>query len=163
MIELQISGAPLAAIVDDADADLASSKWYVKKRGYVYRFTGRVKNEKEYLHRIVLTRKIGRVPLRTELTDHRDRNKLNNSRENLRIATRAQNATNSKARASKSGFRGVSLHASGLWSCRIRTPGKVVSLGYFDEPAVAAVAYDAAAVALHGEFATTNQSLGLLP
>lgn len=163
MIELLIRNTGAFATVDAVDSDLLSTKWYVKKNGYCYRFTGRRRNQKEYLHRVVLARALSRPLAQAERADHRDRDKLNNRRNNVRVATSSQNATNSKDRSRRlSKYRGVGLHASGLWHARIRVHPNVLSLGYFKSQEAAAAAYDAAALLHHGQFATTNAALGLL-
>jgi hypothetical protein len=49
------------------------------------------------------------------------------------------------------------------WIAAIRHEGRSHYLGYFLDPLEGALAYDRAALAIHGEFAATNESLGLLP
>ena len=89
--------------------------------------------------------------------DHRDGDKLNNRRENLRKCSPAQNAWNSSRRGTnRSGFKGVDLYRDGRWRARIRAHGKVTFLGYFETAKEAARAYDAAARIQHGEFARLN-------
>jgi len=90
--------------------------------------------------------------------DHRDRDGLNNRRENLRNATRAQNRHNSRVRVdSESGVKGVSWDKSrGAWSARIKVGGKLVYLGRFADIDAAADAYAKASRKLHGEFGRTE-------
>lgn len=67
---------------------------------------------------------------------------------------------------STSGFRGVRRRATNLrrpWEAYIRLGGQFKSLGYFLTAEEAAGAYDRAAVYHFGEFACTNQAVGLLP
>ena len=100
-----------------------------------------------------------------ECVDHVDGNGLNNLRENIRCATRSQNNQNSRRRRdSSSGYKGVYFHrASGKWMARVGINGKHRYLGLYDTALKAAVAYDACVVSNFGEFAKTNQSLGLRP
>lgn len=85
--------------------------------------------------------------------DHKDRNGLNNRWENLRPATRAQNACNRKINVNSStGFKGVSRHGSG-WRARIVRGGRRVSVGTFSTQQEAGAAYVAAANLVYGEFA----------
>lgn len=69
--------------------------------------------------------------------DHRDgRDTLNNRRDNLRIATRSENAQNrvGAQRNSKSGIRGVSWNERDRkWRAQIRLNGKQKYLGYFHD------------------------------
>ena len=97
------------------------------------------------------------------MVDHRNRNGLDNQRENLRV-TLDQNPQNiSKRKDNSSGYKGVSFHkGSGKWQARIRLKGKSTCLGFFPSAESAALVYDAAALEYHKEFAATNLSLGLL-
>lgn len=48
------------------------------------------------------------------------------------------------------------------WCAQLRSEYKSVHVGYFKTAREAAIARDDVAVELHGEFAVTNQELGLL-
>jgi hypothetical protein len=109
---------------------------------------------KVYLHRFIL-----RVPKGSD-TDHKDRDRLNNQRGNLRAATRAQNNMNGKTR-SQSGYKGVVMRR-GNYDAKIKLGGKIVYLGRRPVARDAALLYDAAALKHFGEFACTNEMLGLL-
>jgi hypothetical protein len=80
---------------------------------------------------------------------------LNNQRYNLRIATPAQNAYNSRRRRdNKTGYKGVSyIKASGLYLASIRLNGKTIHLGFHGSALAAYGAYCRAAPIHHGEFA----------
>lgn len=67
--------------------------------------------------------------------DHRDGNGLNNTRQNLRIVTHAQNTRNRR------GVRGVRQDRSGRWSARIKHNGLERRLGTFDTYEEARSAY----------------------
>jgi hypothetical protein len=92
--------------------------------------------------------------------DHVNGDGLDNRRENLRVATHAQNASNRGVRVNNtSGFKGVHANHSGRgkqWFAYITTNYKRQHLGMFGTAEEAARAYDAAAVRLHGEFARLN-------
>ncbi len=97
--------------------------------------------------------------------DHIDRDRRNNTRDNLRLVTSTQNSYNKRRFSNNtSGFKGVHFHkAWGKWIAYITVDKRRVRLGGFPSPIEAALAYDRAAVELHGEFAATNRMLGLLP
>jgi hypothetical protein len=93
------------------------------------------------------------------LIDHRNRDTLDNRRNNLRLATYSQNGCNSKIDKTKttSKFRGVRfIKKTGKWAANIRINGKKTWLGSFKTEIDAAKAYDAAAREYHGEFARLN-------
>lgn len=84
--------------------------------------------------------------------DHINGNTNDNRIDNLRIATRAQNAAN-RMRKSKYGT-GVDATADGKFVARITVPGtrNRIYLGRFDTKNEAAAAYIGASVVMHGEF-----------
>ena len=93
--------------------------------------------------------------------DHKDGNGLNNQRDNLRPATLKQNAANRRLhRDSTSGFKGVHFNKKRQrWEASITKDGHRRWLGFHDTAEEAAAAYDRAAIALHGEFARTNEDM----
>jgi len=89
--------------------------------------------------------------------DHINRNGLDNRRANLRPATVAQNAWNSRRRKNRSGYKGVWFaRDKGKFHAAIWHNNKREYLGYFDSPISAAKAYDLAAKKYHKEFAVLN-------
>lgn len=86
--------------------------------------------------------------------DHKNRNKADNSIDNLREATRSQNNVNSDMRINNtSGFKGVWLHKeTGKWRAMIKFEGKNNSLGLFNTKEEAGAAYIKTRAALYGEF-----------
>jgi hypothetical protein len=146
----------LVAIVDDADYSLVSAfKWSAKvDQGKAYAVHTCHKSEGRSgqlrMHRVIMGATEG-----VEV-DHRDGDGLNNTRDNLRFATRAQNAKNKRVKPRPLGrFKGVYAE-SGKWSAKICTDGKRRRLGTFSTEEEAARAYDDAAKELHGEFARLN-------
>jgi hypothetical protein len=88
--------------------------------------------------------------------DHINRNTLDNRIENLRKATKQQNAANSgKRQTTSSKYKGVTLHKqTNKWQVSIGTPRK--HIGLFMTEQEAAYAYAKAANHLYGEYAYTN-------
>jgi hypothetical protein len=134
--------------------------WSAKIKGpsiYAVRFIG-CKNGSKI---ISLHREIAN-PAGKLLVDHRNGNTLDNRRDNLRLATQAQNAHNSRKRniACSSKFKGVSFHKSKYggkhWQAYISIAGRRIHLGIYMTELEAAKAYDAAARKYHGEFARLN-------
>lgn len=96
---------------DTVDRDLAKLKWHLHNAGYATRWgTVNGKRQKVYAHRIVLARKLGRKLMRGEMTDHINRDKLDNRRENLRVADKSINTINRDLDPrNTSGYKGVYL------------------------------------------------------
>lgn len=89
---------------------------------------------------------------------------IDNRKTNLRPCTHAENSRNRKHRLNFSGFKGVCYRRdSRRWRASIMKDYKIFRIGHFHSALEAALAYDEAAIRLHGEFATTNKSLGRLP
>ncbi len=91
--------------------------------------------------------------------DHKDGNGLNNQKENLRPATRMQNARNTKKHSnSKSRFKGVWLHpTSKRWQARITVNKERIHLGFFAKEQDAAAAYNVAVQKYHQDFGCTTR------
>ena len=147
----------LFAKVDDADFDwLNQWKWHAVKcrdRFYAVRTSSSAGGQKPKPIRMHCELCVGAFQV-----DHKDLDSLNNQRDNLRPATRTANQGNTKKRKDNgSGFKGVSWHKRvGAWQAQIGIRGCRTSLGYFQNPQEAALAYDAAAKEIFGEFARLN-------
>lgn len=120
------------AQVDDVDfVRFGHLRWYRNARGYATRFVGVRPNRRSLLlHREIL----GLVRGDGKEGDHKDRDKLNNQRSNLRITTHAQNKQNlDPLQGKSSAYRNVSWYKRyGKWRVDIKINGKVRFLGYFD-------------------------------
>jgi len=151
------------AIVDDEDYPrLAESEWYAigsVSGPYAARDEAIVgRRQCIYMHRTIA----GATP--TDGVDHVNGNGLDNRRSNLRLANQSQNMGNAQlSRANGSGFKGVTWDgARGRWQAKVMVKGRTIHLGRFDDRLQAAKAYDVAAEKCFGEFARTNQGMGLL-
>jgi hypothetical protein len=151
----QISlGNGTSALVDDDDYDrLRSYQWFLSGTGYAVGFVpvnGRF--ELVYMHRLIL--KAGP----DQLVDHVNGNKLDNRRCNLRLATPQQNSQHKRVSPlSNTHLKGVGWHKRRRkYHARIQFQGMRCHLGFFQDAELAALAYDAAARTLFGDYALCN-------
>jgi hypothetical protein len=139
------------AKVDDADFPLLSQyRWSLHHKGYP---KTNVSGVPVRMHRFLIDVPAGYVP------DHIDRDKLNNQRSNLRLATPQQNGWNSRkpAGARTSRYKGVYWKKSHKqWHARIHCQNHEIYLGLFKIEEDAGRAYDRAAVEYYGSFAVLN-------
>ncbi len=145
------------ALVDDEDFEFLNQwKWRANGHGdwqYAIRnfSLGGGKKKIVKMHRQILGITDSKI-----LCDHRDGDRLNNQKSNLRIATQSQNNANRKG-IGVSGYLGV-FKSGNKWMARIRQPKKDRKyLGTFDTKEQAALAYNMAAIEVHGEFANLNK------
>ena len=91
-------------------------------------------------------------------TDHINRDKLDNRKQNLRTATGQQNMYNRESyRNSSSIYKGVYWDKThNKWRVRIKINYKFIHIGRFDCEREAALAYNRKAKEVHGEFAGLN-------
>lgn len=137
------------AKVDDEDFDkLSIYHWLIHDGTYACRMIGK---RRIYMHREIMNAPRGKV------VDHRNRDGLDNRKENLRLGSQSQNLGNSKSRRGSSKYKGVSWYArTQRWQAHLMKDGKSIGLGYFMVEEDAAKAYDAKAREVFGEYARTN-------
>lgn len=148
------------ALIDDEDFEyLSQFKWYAHAHRRTFYARANVciskgKRKSIKMHRIVMGLSDPRIKL-----DHVDHNGLNNQKCNLRTCTTQENSMNKlSALDSSSIYKGVTWHKfQKKWSARITKDGKCEHLGYFQDEADAAAAYNSRAVALFGEFVNLNK------
>ena len=149
---VNIANSNKQIVVDDEDYDrVMLFRWSTKNRGNC----------------IVRNRQVGNIAnfiMRTTgiLYDHHDRNFLNNQKYNLRVSTLNQNRANygklNRFNQCTSKFKGVGWNNKAKkWQVRIARDKKRYTIGYFHEEKEAALAYNKAAIELHGEFAVLNK------
>lgn len=126
-------------------------KWYCSKRGYAERspWADGKKQPIVKMHRL-----INNTP-RGVLTDHINGDKLDNRCSNLRDATIFENTRNASAKSTnKTGCKGVSYDRQNKkFRAGITVNRKAINLGRYSTLEEAALAYQIAAIELHGDFA----------
>lgn len=143
----------MVAIVDSQDYEVLSQfKWSVAKCGkkwYAKRLTPNKEGKKTiYMHRFIMG--VGKA----DEIDHKDGDGLNNTRVNLRKATRSQNNANRKVHPkNKCGHHGVVNNGRNKWYGKVKKDSKYYWTAGFDNPADAAYARAALKIQLFGEFA----------
>ena len=137
------------AYVDAEDYEWLSQWTWHLHNGYAVR---RRNNKVINMHR-----EITQAPKGMEV-DHKNRNKLDNTRENLHVCTHAENAQNRrKPRNTSSRFWGVSyIKDRAKYMAFVCYKGEVVSCGCFTDQIEAARARDCKAVELFGDEAQVN-------
>lgn len=162
--EIQLSRG-MAAIVDDEDYSfLLSFTWFAdpcspRRKTFRARHNFCVNGSTRALlmHRLVA------AVSHADVVDHINHNPLDNRRCNLRICSHEENAFNRINTKHSSVYKGVTWHkAANAWCAQIASNGIKRHLGCFKDELDAAAAYDTAAILIHGEFACTNRTLGLL-
>ncbi len=131
-------------LVDACDFEwLNENKWCLGSNGYAVRTTS-IKNEggrkTERVHRLVVVR-MGLDPIGLDV-DHKNQNKLDNRRSNLRIVSRGVNCHNTKVRSNSStGITGVWFHKQlGKYAAQIKINKRYIYLGVFNTLKEAAAA-----------------------
>lgn len=173
--EIILTQGQVTIVDNDTYNDLSKWKWQAMKHHtgsyYVARTCRIGKQKKVSMHRYLMGTDNPEI-----LVDHKDRNGLNNQKNNLRICTPAENAKNrvskrgatskylgvyiGTARKTYNTKRGVITNVKTSYRAKIKTEKKEVSLGTFpftpDGEILAAKAYDKAAIKYHKEFANLN-------
>lgn len=140
------------AVVDDEDFDLLNQwSWQVNNSGYIRRT-----EKKDGVHRTIYMSRLVMCYNGTLHVEHKDRNKLNNQKNNLRLATPPQNGANKKKISQNKDYKGIYRHKD-RWYATIIVNKEVVYLGVYANQQDAAIAYNKAAKVHYGEFALLNE------
>lgn len=156
-ILVKSEGEDRFAIVDPEDfVGLSRYSWKLDRHGYAIRNT-RVngKSVGVLMHRQIL----GLTPRDRDVhTDHRNGERLDNRRDNLRRCSLSENNRhNGPHRSSSSRYKGVTWHRGvSKWQAAIYSGGKTHYLGLYESEDAAARAYDVAAEQLFGDYAFLN-------
>ncbi len=125
--------------------------WYITKKGYVRSYSRK-------LNHIMLHRHLLRISDKKVLVDHINTNRLDNTRNNLRVCNNSQNLANRPANNGRK-FKGVCWDSSrGKFAAGITVNYKKYFLGRFENEIDAAIAYNIAAIKHFGEFAYLNKT-----
>lgn len=139
----------LITTVDAEDYEKVSQySWYASNnsgRFYAARRGRKGEPRTVYLHRWLLGFPVG--------VDHINGDSLNNQRDNLRIATQAQNLTN---RRPKHRFKGVRFN-KGKYEAYTKENGRYRYIGRYSTPEEAALNYNKVVSSIYGEFAYLNK------
>lgn len=132
-------------LVDDEDYPLLSRHHWTYNRENLA-VTSTIGN----MARVILGAKRG------HFVDHINRDPLDNRKENLRFATRAQNVYNAGPYRGRK-LKGVyKLEGQERWWSQIAAAGKVMRLGTFESEIEAIRVYNAASKKYHGDFGYQN-------
>lgn len=150
MRKITLQNSDKVAIVDNADFDTINKyRWYLSSAGYARRWEydknyyakhGKQKGKRVFMHRVINNTPPDLV------TDHINRDKLDNRRSNLRSCTQTENTQN------KSGYncKGVVfVPRLGKYQARIQKNKVRTSLGFFNKENEAIDAYQEAARRLY--------------
>lgn len=125
-IEIVSKGRLNLAKVDlDVVPLISMYTWWISAQGYV---VGYVNKKMIRLHRFITN-----ADPNTDV-DHKDLDKLNNLKTNLRICSHSQNCMNRPSWKDKNKPKGVSyIKKSGKYQAYIKVNGKQIHLGYFTD------------------------------
>jgi hypothetical protein len=136
------------AFVDDEEFERVSKfKWHLSDKGYA---VASHKGSKIRMHRLVMG------AIGDQIVDHKNRTKLDNQKENLRITDRSGNAQNRGAWGSRGAMHKGVYQNAGKFEARIKMNRKPRYLGRFDTAEEAARAYNTAATEMFGDMACLN-------
>ncbi len=162
MKPIQLTQGQITLVDDDDYIRFGHLKWHILKgRNTNYAVHNIIlPNGKQglmLLHREIMNAKKG------DMVDHKDRNGLNNQKDNLRFCNQSQNSANMVSSWGTSKYLGVfkATHIKNgkeysYWKAKINSNGIVYRLGSFPTEKDAAIGYNKKAIELHGEFANLN-------
>lgn len=150
----------ISFFIDDEDLSLlAGVNWHFHKNAIATTMV--IDGVRKYvlLHRKIMNAEKGQI------VDHIDGNVANNRKENLRFVTHGQNMMNKRRKINKktSKYKGVFFDKrTGKFFAAIKQKGNGQYLGSFPCETRAALAYDAAARRVYGQYARANLAGGVL-
>ena len=135
-------------VIDTSDLGKVENYcWRVDKHGYVVANARNGTNQTVRIYHLILSILPGAI------VDHKDWDKLNNKKSNLRIANKSQNNTNIKRKCNNtSGYTGVKKTKSGSYVAQISFNKKKIYLGTFKTLEEAVKVRHKAEQAIHSEW-----------
>lgn len=134
-------------VSDEDEIFIVGFNWSLSGWGYIWCRSGIYRNR--HLHKIIAER-MG-IDFSNQI-DHKDGNKLNNQRNNLRPANKSQNNMNRKVHSNNtSGCTGVYQHGD-KWVASIKLKERLLYLGLFDNYEEARRIREEAEIKYFGEF-----------
>ena len=124
-------------------------QWYLGKTGYPVCY----QLGKMQLHRFIYSYILGQYPPSNLYVDHIDRNKLNNTDNNLRLATPKENSYNKSTKTNRKGVKKIS--ENNYSSCIVKD-GVRHEINHIPTEEQAAEIYNLMADELFGQFAAPN-------
>lgn len=158
MILLPLRNSELFFMADEDDYEILSSLEWREREGYPICCSSGSGSEYETqsAHRIVMKL----TPQDKEEIDHKNRNRMDLRKSNLRIANRSDNMSNRskfKRKDVTSKFKGVcSLKGKDYYQVRIQYNKKPITIGHYYSENASANMYNHYALKIHGEFAVLN-------
>lgn len=141
------------ALVDNEDFErLKPFKWRYSTVGYATT-VGSKRGDVIYMHRLILGTPMGMF------TDHKNSDRLDNRKENLRICTKGENERNTpKRKNNTSGFKGIYWRKdTKKWTTHLMVNRKYIVGKCHEKIEDAIREYDEMARKYHGEFAYQNK------
>jgi hypothetical protein len=160
MKQITINNEYIVFIDDEDYEDLVQYEWKILKgqnTDYAYRSILNRETRTQgtismHRHILKLTKGDGKI------VDHRDRNGLNNTKENLRIVSHQENIMNSYhiKKNSKSKYKGVQITESNRYKVKITINKQSYYIGIFKSEIKAARVYDSIVRYYYPDIAYTN-------
>lgn len=127
---------PIRVDPDDYDMLIEMGPWHMSSEGYACHSNG---NRTVLMHRVVMGLEGGDG----KIVDHKNRNRTDNRRSNLRVVSASENQRNrSKHKVGGSKFIGVSRTKSGFMARMRDLDGEQYYIGHYRHAVDAAEAYD---------------------
>jgi len=150
MFKLRGSTSAYASVSVNKWQFVSKYEWYLGKAGYPLCYTlGKIT-----LHRFIFTYTMGQYPPPELYVDHIDRNKLNNTDQNLRLATPQENSFN---KTTTSNLKGVKKISENNYTATITKDGVKHEIKNIQTETEAANCYNMMAEELFGTYASFNK------